>query len=134
MRAHYTQPEKKQGFNFRKIRLKINMKTKASFCRKPLIPQNILCSNKRYYESCKPNRDCTAAQTVQNMGTRPSRMGCRTGFEYESKQMRKTGNSEKEIHTEKTPRSLGKIKRKLLVPQKLRKLLERAGTGLTFLT
>ena len=27
-------------------------------------------------------------------------------------------NSEKEIHTEKTPRSLGKIKIKLLVPQK----------------
>ena len=29
-------------------------------------------------------------------------MGCRTGFEYGSKQIQNTGNSEKEIHTKKT--------------------------------
>ena len=46
-------------------------------------------------------------------------MGCRTGFEYGSKQMRKTGNSEKEIHTEKTPLSLGKIKIKFFGTPKI---------------
>ena len=84
-----------------------------------MIPQNILCSNKRYYESCKPNRDCTTAQTVQNNGTRPSRMGCKPVFEYGSKQMRSTGNSEKEIHTENKPRSLGKIKIKFFGTPKI---------------
>ena len=82
MKPHYTQAGKKQGFNFQKLDVNKFGKTKARLLSQVLIPQNIFCSNKRYYASCKPNRDCTVAQTVQIC--EHGRLGwvAETGFEY----------------------------------------------------
>ena len=83
-----------------------------------MIPQNILGSNKRYYESCKPNRDCTTAQTVQNNGTRPSRMGCRTGLNTEVNKCEVMEILKKKF-TRKKNMITGENKKKIVRPPKI---------------